>query len=103
MFCYSASYLLQFQRYFNISFSCSYLFLKYNLENTITIVGLGVCCHAVITLWSYGFIPSVDHPALIPQALMLRNLFCVPLTSKALSLLISITRNTKSFVNREHC
>lgn len=104
---YGCIYLLQICCNFkatSVHLSPVVIFLKYKLPNK---------CHHNCMLecvlscwercpWSCRLIPSVDHPALMPQALMLAKLFWVLLTDKWLSLLISVTGNSKSFVNREH-
>lgn len=107
IYIYGCIYLLQICCNFkatSVHVSPGVIFLKYNLPNK--------CHHSSMQeralscwercLWSCRLIPSADHPALMLQALMLAKLFRVLLTDKWLSLLISITSNSKSFVNREH-
>lgn len=95
---YACKYLLQICCNFkatSVHLSPVVIFLKYNLPNK--------CHHHCMLervpsrwercLWSCRLIPSVDHPALLPQALMLGKLFWVLLTDKWLSLLNSISNN----------
>lgn len=60
------------------------IFLKYNLPNKCHDSRVLECVLSCWErcLWSCRLIPSVDHPALMPQALMLAKLFWVLLPDK---------------------